>query len=78
MDCSRVGDQYFTESDRANTEIWDSRTSVGIGGKDEEAKGQPPPGPVMISCEMIREQSGSEDQVISRQLSGYQNIRFFN
>jgi len=40
MDCSRIGDQHHAEFDGANTEISDSRTFVGTGGKDEKAKGQ--------------------------------------
>jgi len=38
MDCSRIGDQHYAESDGANTEISNSRAFVGTGGKDEEAK----------------------------------------
>jgi len=40
MDRSRFGDQYFTESDRANAQISDSRAFVGICRKDEKAKSE--------------------------------------
>ena len=36
MDRSRTGDQHLAESDRANTEISNSRPPVGVGGKNEE------------------------------------------
>jgi len=49
MDCSWPGNQYHAESDGTDTEVSNSGTSVGIGGKDEETKNQPPPGSEMTN-----------------------------
>jgi len=63
MDCSRIGDQHHTEFDGANTEISDSRTFVGTGGKNEKTKDPSPPGPEMISC---RNDSGANSKLEAR------------
>ena len=41
MDRPRVGDQHHEKPVRADTEIPNSWTLMGIGGKDEKAKDQP-------------------------------------
>ena len=38
MDCSWSRNQHHTESDGADQEVPNSRTIMGIGGKNEEAK----------------------------------------
>ena len=60
MDCPRVGDQHHAKSDGANKEISNSRTFVGSGGKNEKAKGQPPPGAKMTN---FKAQSSNEAQI---------------
>ena len=60
MDRTRTGNQYLAESDRANTEISNSRTFMGTRGKNEETKDQPPPGAEMTS---VKAQSSNEAQI---------------
>ena len=40
MDRPGSGDQYHTEPDGGNKEIWNSWAVVGTGGKNEETKGE--------------------------------------
>jgi len=40
MDRPRIGDQRHAESVGADTKISNPRTLMGVGGKDEEAKGE--------------------------------------
>ena len=57
MDRSGPRDQHHTESDRANTQISSTWTVMGTGGKDEEAKDQPPQGTEMIK---VKAQSSNQ------------------
>ena len=40
MDRPWIGDQHHEKSDRANSEISNSRALVGTGGEDEKTKNQ--------------------------------------